>query len=88
MPKFVIEREVPGAGQMSDAEIKAVSQSSVAALKSLGPEIQWLQSYVTGDKIYCVFPDLRGPSADRSDVSGIIATFPCAKFEHESQNDR
>ena len=55
MPKFVIEREVPGAGQMSDAEIKAVSQSSVAALKSLGPEIQWLQSYVTGDKIYCVY---------------------------------
>ncbi|MGH9531619.1 MAG: DUF4242 domain-containing protein [Terriglobales bacterium] len=55
MPKFVIEREVPGAGQMSDAEIKAVSQTSVAALKALGPEIQWLQSYVTGDKIYCVY---------------------------------
>ena len=55
MPKFVIEREVPGAGNMSDAEIKAVSQTSVAVLKALGPEIQWLQSYVTGDKIYCVY---------------------------------
>ena len=55
MPKFVIERDVPGAGSMTDAEIKAVSQKSVAVLKALGPEIQWLQSYVTGDKIYCVY---------------------------------
>lgn len=55
MPKFVIEREIPGAGKMSDAEIRAASQKSLAALKELGPQIQWLQSYVTGDKIYCVY---------------------------------
>ena len=55
MPKFVIEREIPGVGSMSDAEVRSVSQKSVEVLRSLGPEIQWLQSYVTGDKIYCVY---------------------------------
>ncbi len=55
MPKFVIERDVPGVGSLSDAEVRKISQTSVAVLRSLGPEIQWLQSYVTGDKIYCVY---------------------------------
>ena len=55
MPKFVIEREIPGAGKLTDAELQAVSQKSVNVLKGLGPEIQWLQSYVTGDKVYCVY---------------------------------
>jgi len=55
MPKFVIEREIPGIGNMSDAEIQAVSQKSVKVLREMGPEIQWLQSYVTGDKLYCVY---------------------------------
>lgn len=55
MPKFVIEREVPGAGSMSDAELQKISQTSMSVLKALGPEIQWLQSYVTGDKVYCVY---------------------------------
>lgn len=55
MPKYVIEREVPGAGNLSDAEIKEISRKSVAVLKGMGPEIQWLQSYVTGDKVYCVY---------------------------------
>ena len=55
MPKFVIEREVPGAGNMSDAELQKISQTSMSVLKALGPEIQWLQSYVTDDKIYCVY---------------------------------
>jgi hypothetical protein len=55
MPKFVIEREIPGLGNMSDSEIREASQKSVAVLKELGPEIQWLQSYVTGDKLYCVY---------------------------------
>jgi hypothetical protein len=55
MPKFVIERDVPGAGKMSDAELQKISQTSVSVLKALGPEIQWLQSYVTGDKVYCVY---------------------------------
>ena len=55
MPKFVIEREVPGAGNLSDAEVKEISRKSIKALRELGPEIQWLQSYVTGDKVYCVY---------------------------------
>ena len=55
MPKFVIEREIPGLGKMSDAELREVSQKSVGILKQMGPEIQWLQSYVTGDKLYCVY---------------------------------
>src|SRR5205814_1092022 len=54
MPKFVIEREIPGAGNLSDAELHAISQKSVGVLKEMGPGIQWLQSYVTGDKVYCV----------------------------------
>jgi hypothetical protein len=55
MPKFVIEREIPGAGKLSDAELKEISQKSVSVLKGMGPEIQWLHSYVTGDKVYCVY---------------------------------
>jgi Protein of unknown function (DUF4242) len=55
MPKFVIEREIPGAGNLSDAELQEVSRKSVAVLRGIGPEIQWLQSYVTGDKVYCVY---------------------------------
>jgi hypothetical protein len=55
MPKFVIEREIPGAGNLSDAELKEISRKSVEVLKGMGPEIQWLQSYVTGDKVYCVY---------------------------------
>lgn len=55
MPKYVIEREIPGAGKLSAEELKAVSQKSCDVLGKLGPQIQWLQSYVTGDKIYCVY---------------------------------
>jgi hypothetical protein len=55
MPKFVIEREVPGIGGMNDTEIRELSRKSVKTLMELGPEIQWLQSYVTGDKLYCVY---------------------------------
>jgi len=55
MPKYVIEREIPGAGNLSDAELQAISRKSVDVLKGMGPEIQWLHSYVTGDKIYCVY---------------------------------
>jgi uncharacterized protein DUF4242 len=55
MPKFVIEREIPGLGNLSDAEIRDISAKSVAVLREMGPEIQWLQSYVTGDKLYCVY---------------------------------
>ncbi|WP_435036141.1 DUF4242 domain-containing protein [Pseudomonas neuropathica] len=55
MPKFVIEREIPGAGKLSEAELKAVSHKSCDVLRELGPQVQWLQSYVTADKIYCVY---------------------------------
>jgi hypothetical protein len=55
MPKFVIEREIPGAGNLTDSELQEVSRKSVAVLRAMGPGIQWLQSYVTGDKVYCVY---------------------------------
>jgi hypothetical protein len=55
MPKFVIEREIPGAGSLSPAELKAISQKSCSVLGAMGPQIQWLQSYVTDDKVYCVY---------------------------------
>jgi hypothetical protein len=55
MPKFVIEREIPGAGQMTRADLQAVSQKSCDVLQQMGPQVQWVQSYVTGDKIYCIY---------------------------------
>ena len=55
MPKFVIEREVPGAGSLSDAELRTLSQKSTQVLREMGPGIQWLHSYITGDKVYCVY---------------------------------
>lgn len=55
MPKFLIERELPGAGQLSTDDLKAISQKSCGVLQRLGPQIQWIESYVTGDKIYCVY---------------------------------
>ena len=55
MPKYVIEREIPDAGKLSAAELKAISQKSCNVLRKLGPQIQWEHSYVTDDKIYCVY---------------------------------
>jgi hypothetical protein len=55
MPKFVIEREIPNVGDLSDGEFCAVAQKSMRALREIGPQIQWLHSYVTGNKIYCVY---------------------------------
>lgn len=55
MPKFVIERDIPGAGKLSAQDMQAVSQRSCAVLREMGPQIQWVQSYVTDDKIYCVY---------------------------------
>ena len=55
MPKYVIERNIPGAGKLSADELKAISQKSCGVLRSMGSEIQWVQSYVTPDKIYCVY---------------------------------
>jgi len=61
MPKYLIERELPGAGKLSPADLKAISQKSCGVLNALGPQIQWVQSYVTDDKIYCVYI---APNAD------------------------
>jgi uncharacterized protein DUF4242 len=61
MPKYVIEREIPGAGALSAAELQGISQKSCGVLTNMGPQIQWVQSYVTGDKIYCVYI---APNAD------------------------
>lgn len=55
MPKYVIERDIPGAGKLSATDLKAISQKSCGVLSKMGPQIQWLQSYVTGDKVYCVY---------------------------------
>lgn len=55
MPKYVIEREIPGAGQLTAEQLKAISQTSCGVLRQLGPEIQWVHSYVTGDKVYCLY---------------------------------
>jgi hypothetical protein len=55
MPKYVIEREIPGAGTLSPEQLQGISQKSCGVLRDMGPQIQWVHSYVTGDKIYCVY---------------------------------
>jgi len=55
MPKYIIEREIPGAGRLSPDELQGISQKSCGVLKNLGPQIQWVESYVTDDKVYCVY---------------------------------
>ncbi len=55
MPEFVIERQIPGAGQMTEEQIQDITRQSLEVLKNLGPQIQWLHSYVTDDRIYCVY---------------------------------
>lgn len=55
MPKFVIEREVPGAGKLTSEQLRVLSQKSREVLSALGPDIQWIQSYVAGDKLYCIY---------------------------------
>jgi hypothetical protein len=55
MPKYLIEREIPGAGDLSAEELQGISQKSCGVLREMGPQIQWVESYVTGDKVYCVY---------------------------------
>ena len=55
MPKYVIERDIPNAGKLTPEELRGISQKSCAVLRKMGPEIQWLESYVTGDKLYCIY---------------------------------
>lgn len=74
MPEFVIERNMPGVGALSAGELKGASQTSCAVLRELGPEIQWVHSYVTDDKIYCIYraPD-EGLLREHADKAGFPA---------------
>jgi hypothetical protein len=73
MPQFVIEREMPGAGSLSADELKGASQASCTVLRDMGPDIQWVHSYVTDDKIYCVY---RAENADLIRKHAETAGFP------------
>ena len=73
MPQFVIEREMPGAGSLSASDLQGASQQSCSVLRELGPEIQWVHSYVTDDKIYCIY---RAPSAELIQQHAATAGFP------------
>ena len=73
MPQFVIERDMPGVGSLSAGDLKAASQTSCSVLHQLGPDIQWVQSYVTDDKIYCIY---RAPSEDLIRQHASTAGFP------------
>lgn len=55
MPKYIIERDIPGAGKLTPEQLQGISQKSCGVLQSLGPKIQWVESYVTDDKVYCVY---------------------------------
>lgn len=55
MPKYIIEREIPGAGDLSEEELKGISQKSCSILQNMGPQIQWVESFVTNDKVYCTY---------------------------------
>ncbi len=55
MPKFVIEREIPGAGDLSPDQLRAISQKSCGVIASIGPQLQWVESFVTADKVYCIY---------------------------------
>jgi hypothetical protein len=77
MPKYVIERELPGAGKLSAEELRAISQRSVDVLNSLGPTIQWVHSYVVDDKIYCVY---NAPSADLVREHATCGGFPANRI--------
>lgn len=73
MPKFVIERDIPGAGNLSGDQLRDISQASCKVLSKLGCEIQWIESYVTRDKIYCIY---RAPSDALIREHGVLGGFP------------
>ncbi len=78
VPKYVIERAIPGAGKLSQTDLQGISQKSREVLNGLGPEIQWVQSYVTGDKIYCVYI---APNAEIVREHARIGGFPADSVE-------
>jgi uncharacterized protein DUF4242 len=73
MPKYLIERDIPGAGALSATDLRAISQKSCGVLQQLGPQIQWVQSYVTGDRVYCVYI---APSEDLVREHARLGGFP------------
>ena len=73
MPQYLIERNIPGAGELSSADLKAISQKSCGVLNDLGPQIQWIHSYVTGDQIYCVY---RAPNEEMVREHARLGGFP------------
>jgi hypothetical protein len=77
MPKYVIEREIPGAGKLSANELKAISQKSCAVLRKMGPQIQWLESFVTDDKVYCVYV---APDAEAVGQHADLGGFPANRI--------
>jgi hypothetical protein len=76
MPKFVIEREIPGVGKLSTEELQAVSQKSCGVLHEMGPKVQWVESYVTQDKIYCIYI---APDEDTVREHARLGGFPANK---------
>jgi hypothetical protein len=77
MPQYLIEREMSGAGQLDDEALRAASQQSCSVLRDLGPDIQWVQSYVTDDKVYCIY---RAPSEDLIRQHAETAGFPANRI--------
>jgi hypothetical protein len=77
MPKYLIERDIPGAGTLTHAELTAISQTSCSVLNKLGPEIQWIESYVTADKIYCIY---RAPSDELIKQHAALGGFPANRI--------
>jgi hypothetical protein len=82
MPKFVIERELPGAGKLSAQELRAISEKSVGVLNTLGPKIQWVHSYVADDKIYCVY---NAPSPELIQEHARCGGFPANRISRVRQ---
>ena len=78
MPQFIIERTIPGAGSFTADQLKGVSQTSCSVLRSLGPTIQWERSYVTDDKVYCVYT---APDAEIIREHGMMGGFPVDSVE-------
>lgn len=78
MPKYVIEREIPGAGKLTTEELKAISQKSCGVINNLGPAIQWVESFVTEDKIYCVY---NAPNKDMITEHAVQGGFPANRIE-------
>ena len=83
MPRYVIERNVPGAGQLGPEQIQGIAQKSCGVLKDLGPEIQWVESYVTSDTIYCVY---LAPNEEMIREHARLGGFPANRISRVSRN--